>query len=157
MTPTILTFRVTRRALAAACIRSGEASLVDGRFLSGPSERAVAAAVRYIERLLALTQPTTVVIDAPRSETSSLSARLTVAIETLAREQQRVVMRLERHEILEAFGVQRVVDRRHLRELIAILWPETSRVTSRVQPYVADAAAAALFGETVLALTPPRT
>jgi len=154
MMPTILTLRITRRAIGAACIRGGEASLVDGRFLSGPTERAIEGALRYVRRLISFAQPTTLVIDAPHGEQSTLTSRLTSDIEAVAHDEQHAVLHLDRKDILAAFGVTRVVDRRQLRELIAVLWPDTSRVTTKVRPFVADAAAAALYGETVLALTP---
>ena len=156
MNTNILTLRVTRRAIGVAAIRSGEASLLDGRFLSGPADRAIPAAVRYVTRLLALANPGTVVLDAPTGDPSTLVTRLTHDIEAIVREQGRTLLRLERHDILTAFGVTRVVDRRQLRELVAILWPDMAHVVSKVRPFVADAAAAALYGETRLALTPPR-
>ena len=155
MKQTILTLRITRRAIGAAAIRAGEASLLDGRFLSGPVERAIPGALRYVQKLIALTEPATVAIDAPKSEHSTLVSQLTDRIEAIIHEQHRTLLRLERQDVLAAFGVTRVIDRRQLRELVAILWPDTTRVAGNVKPFVADAAAAALYGEARLALDPP--
>ena len=153
MKTSILTLRFTRRAIGAAAISAGELSLLDGRFLSPlPMERAIPSALRYIDKLLELTHPTTVAIDAPGSDGSTLASALRTEVERRLLSLGIPILVLDRSDILAAFGVTRVVDRRQLRELMEILWPGMDRVKGKVKPYVADAAAGALFSECQVAL-----
>jgi hypothetical protein len=122
-------------------------SLLDGRFLTGRSERTVPGALRYINKLLELTAPTTVVIDAPGSDGSTIAADIRREVEHLLSLRRISMLTLDRTEILSAFGVTRIVDRRELRDLIAILWPDMERIKGQVRPFVADAAAGALVAE----------
>jgi hypothetical protein len=148
MTDSILTLRFTRRAIGAAAIRGGELSLLDGRFLTGSTrERSIAGALRYIDKLLELTRPTVVALDSPSAEPSTLAGALRSEVERRLLAENVPVLTLNRQELLAAFGVTRVIDRRQLRELIDILWPDLERVKGKVRPYVADAAAGALYGE----------
>lgn len=157
MKESVLTLRFTRRAIGAAAIRNGEMSLLDGRFLSPRSDRMIPSALRYIEKLIQLTSPTTVVIDSPGHDESTIAARLSHETQQFLLSRQIPVMTVDRAEILSAFGVRRVIDRRQLRELLDILWPELKGITGKVKPYVADAAAASMYAECTLALNPPVT
>src|SRR5688572_11790219 len=65
MIETLLTLRISRRAIGAAVLRAGELTLLDGRYLNSVPDRTVPAALRYLEKLLQLTHATSVVVDAP--------------------------------------------------------------------------------------------
>lgn len=156
MSEIILTLRITRRAIGAAALKDGELSLLDGRHLNSTPDRTIPAAVRYLRKLLALTRPTRVVLDAPgREDATSTTARLLVALDEVLTQAQLPVLTVDRLDLLTAFGVQRLVDRREVRDLARILWPDLERVGGAVQPYVADATAAAAYTECRLALGPP--
>jgi hypothetical protein len=156
MTETILTLRITRRAIGAASLRHGELSLLDGRYLNSTLDRTIPAAIRYLTKLLTLTQPTQIVIDAPGVENpSTVTGRLLAAAHDLFAARGIPVMTVSRLDLLCAFGVKSVVDRREIRELVRILWPDVERVTNAIKPLVADAAAAAVYTECRLALGPP--
>jgi hypothetical protein len=156
MSHTILTLRITRRAIGAACLKNGEFSLLDGRHLNSTPDRTIPAARRYLDKLIQLTGPTRVVIDAPgRDEPSTVTARLLEAATELFVARGLPVLAVTRLDVLTAFGITRVVDRREIRDLVRILWPDIVRVTGKVQPYVADATAAAAYAECELALNPP--
>lgn len=147
MIHSILTLRFTRRAIGVAVIRGGEMFLLDGRFLNPRPERTLPAALRYLEMVIEQTKPTAIAIDAPGSDGSTLAERIREVVERLARDRRIPLLVLERSDILSSFGVTRIADRRTLRELIQILWPGIEDVTRKVKPYVADAAAAALYAE----------
>jgi hypothetical protein len=158
MNPIILTLRITRRAIGAAALQNGELSLLDGRHLNSRPERTIPAALQYLRKLLDLTRPHRIVLDAPGHEdASTATARLVAAATALFSERGLPVLTVNRLDILRAFGVTRVVDRRELRDLVRILWPDLQSITGKVAPYVADAAAAAAYSECDLFLNPPPT
>ena len=159
MNISILTLRFTRRAIGAAAIRNGEMVLLDGRFLNAAHERTVPAALNYLTKLLDQTEPSAVAFDAPETSDSleTLSGQVKSAMEALLTSRGIPILHLRRSDILEAFGVKEVVDRRQLRELMDILWPNLQQMRGMVKPYAADAAAAALVGECSLTLDAPHS
>lgn len=148
----ILTLRFTRRAIGAAAIRNGEMSLLDGRFLSAHSERTIPAALHYIDKLLGLTMPTVVALERAHATTDTVAGRVREAVEQRLTDKGVAILHLERNQIVSAFGVTRIIDRRKLRELVEILWPDLKGVRGEVKDYVADAAAGALVVECDVAL-----
>jgi len=153
MTETILTLRISRRAIGAAVIRGGELTLLDGRYLNSTPDRTIPAALRYLDKLFGMTHPTSVVLDAPGiRDPRSVASRLVHAAQDTFREHGIPVTLLDRADILRAFAVTKVVDRREARELARILWPDVRKITGTVGPYVADAAAAAAYAECSQAL-----
>ena len=72
----VLTLRLSRRAIGAVVLADEELSFCDGRHLTSRRDRANLAATRYLERLLKLTSPVTVMFDSPRKEGSSTDALL---------------------------------------------------------------------------------
>ena len=153
MNPTILTLRISRRAIGAAALSREELTLLDGRFLNSRPDRTIPAALRYIHKLVDLVRPTYVVIEAPMASEDSptLTARLVTAIAEALRTRNLEVWRMNAHDVLAGFSIARVVDRREARDLARILWPDLERVSRKVQPYVADATAAAVYTECRLA------
>jgi hypothetical protein len=80
MIETILTLRISRRAIGAAVIRAGELTLLDGRYLNSTPDRTVPAALRYLDKLFGMTHPTSVILDAPGTrDPRSLASRLVAA------------------------------------------------------------------------------
>jgi len=155
MNDRILTLRITRRAIGAAALSAGELTLLDGRYLNPRPERIVPAALRYLTKLLDLTRPDRVVLDAPSAdEMSTMTGRIVDASMSVIAERGIPVVAVSRLDILNAFGVTRITDRREARELARILWPDVQRVTGKVQPYVADAVAAAAYVECRLTIGP---
>ena len=146
MTDRILALRFTRRAIGAAAIAAGEMTLLDGRFLSPRPERVVPSALRYVETLLDIAKPTLVAIDAP-AHAGTRGSGLVAEVERLLTQRAVATLRLERHDLLSAFGVRRLNDRRELRDLVRILWPDADWAR-RSTPHVIDAAAAGFFAET---------
>jgi hypothetical protein len=156
MTEILLTLRISRRAIGAAVLRSGELTLLDGRYLNSTPDRTVPAAIRYLDKLLKMTHATLVVVDAPGSnDPKSATFRVLAAARELFLSNGVPLVLLDRVELMRAFTVTSVVDRREARELARILWPDVLKVTGTVQPYVADAAAAAVYTECSNALRPP--
>jgi hypothetical protein len=155
MIDTLLTLRISRRAIGAAVLRGGQLTLLDGRYLNSVPDRTVPAALRYLEKLLHLTHATSVVVDAPgMNDDRSVTFRVLQAARELFLSHGIQVILLDRADLMRAFTVTSVVDRREARDLARILWPDILKVHGTVQPYVADAAAAAAYTECLSALRP---
>jgi hypothetical protein len=148
-----LTLRVNRRAIAAAVLDDEQLTLVDGRYLPSHRERATAAAVRYVTRLLEMTGLKRIAIEAAADDESQGMAVLT-AIKDLLNTREVTVLEISVSDVLQAFGVPGLRSRRQLREAVAPLF---TGLQSRgaIKEYVTDAAAAALFVETSVALGIP--
>ncbi|HLG56861.1 MAG TPA: hypothetical protein VI485_16100 [Vicinamibacterales bacterium] len=152
----ILTLRISRRAIGAAVLEGDALTLVDGRHLTSRRDRAAAAAVRYIERLLDLAKPHGVALDLPRLPTGD-SDRIASAITTALQNRKLNALVIGKADVLTAYSVRPLRTRAQLREIAHRFWPDLQRVPGQVQPYVADAAVAALYAESRLALHPPPT
>jgi hypothetical protein len=129
-------------------------ALVDGRHLTSSRDRAVPAAVRYVGRLLEQFRVSTIVCDAPLAETT-VSKQVLDAVLELASSRGFHPWVVTRADVVAAYGVPPIPTRGQVREVVHGFWPELARMTSRVRPYAADAAAAALYAECRLALSPP--
>ncbi|SRR6266851_4890778 len=156
MKPPILTLRISRRAIGAAILTGEGLTFIDGRHLTSRRERAYVAAARYVERLLALSKAGGVVLDAPQPATVDADP-LVSAVETVLRNRQIKSLVVGRSELLHAYGVRTLRNRAALREMASSFWPELGRRAGTVQPYVVDAAVAALYAESRLALNPSPT
>ena len=151
----ILTLRLSRRAIGAAVLSDERLTLADGRHLTSRRERATVAAERYLQRLLSMVKPGGVVVEAPGGADDGSTVASTVV--AMLRNLSIDTLVIGRPDVLAAYGVRPRRARPELRALIASFWPELDRIQGRVQPYVADAAAAALYAESRLALSPPPT
>ncbi len=149
----VLTLRISRRAIGAAVLTGEELILMDGRHLISHRERAYVAAARYVERLLELSNARSVVLDAPQSAEVDANG-LVSAIESVLRSRQIESLIIGRSDVLHAYGVRPLRNRAALRDIVTMFWPELGRCAGKVQPYVADAAVAALYAESRLALHP---
>ena len=154
MTRPILTLRISRRAIGATVLVGDALTLIDGRHLTSRRERASVAAVRYVERLLDLAKPEGVVLDVPRLSANE-SDRVASAITATLHDRQLSALLIGKSDVLSAYGVRPLRTRVQLRGIVNGFWPELQRIAGRVQPYVADAAVAALYAESRLALYPP--
>lgn len=152
----ILTLRISRRAIGAAVLLDEGLALIDGRHLTSRRERAYMAAARYVERLLELSKAGGVVLDAPQPAQVDAD-RLVSAVEAVLRDRHVTTLIIGRSDLLNAYGVRALRNRAGLRAIATGFWPELGRCAGKVQPYVADAAAAALYAESRLALNPPPT
>src|SRR5438094_10427488 len=97
----ILTLRISRRAIGAAVLVDESLRLIDGRHLPSRRERAYVAAARYVERLLDLSKPGTVVLDAPQLANVG-SDRLLAAVESVLRDRHVTPLIIRRSELLNA-------------------------------------------------------
>jgi hypothetical protein len=156
MNAPVLTLRITRRAIGAAVLAGENFTLMDGRHLTSRRERASVAAVRYIERLLDLSKAGRVVLDASQP-TEVESGSLVSVVEAVLRDRQISSLIIGRADLLRAYGVRALRNRAALRALATSFWPELARYAGKVRPYVVDAAVAALYAESRLALNPPPT
>jgi hypothetical protein len=153
MTGMHLTLRVNRRAIAAAVLDDEQLTLVDGRYLPSHRDRATAAAVRYVTRLLEMTGLKRIAIEAAADDRSQGMAVLT-AIRDLLKTRGLIVLEISIAEVLQAFGVPGLRSRRQLRETVTPLFTGL-QPRGAIKEYVTDAAAAALFVETTVALGIP--
>jgi hypothetical protein len=143
----ILALRLGRRALAAAAVGDDDdLTMYDGRHLSSRAERAVAATERYLVRLFELSMPTIVMIDAPHAEGGTTSRLVEVATSVL----QRLNIKFELvslSDVLSSFALSGLRSRRELSQVVEAFWPVLQQMRLKVKPYVADAAAVALYAD----------
>jgi hypothetical protein len=157
MTRPCLIVRVSRRAIAVAQLAGDDLLLADGRHLTSRAERALASVARYIGKVIALTKPARLVIDAPARVAGRITDRLLAVIEQLAQERGLAVDTVTKPELLVAYGAPALRNRRELRVLVRGFWPELARITNQIEPYVVDAAAVALLVDCRMQLEPPPT
>jgi hypothetical protein len=153
MNSPILTLRLSRRALGAAVLTDEVLTFADGRHLSSQRHRADVATTRYVERLLALSKARFVVMDAPQPAQGEEN-HLVMAVESVLRPRHIAWLVVGRSDLLQAYGLRALRNRAALRDIAWRFWPEMAQLTGKVQPYVADAAIAALYGESRVALHP---
>lgn len=147
MRATILTFRVNRRAIGAAALDGESIRWADGRHLTSRRDKTVLAATRFVHRLLADAAPTLVVVDAPTSGGGAISQAILDHIHQTVAGLGIEVMAVTKTELLNAYGLHPLRNRRALREIVRGFWPELGSIRGKVEPYTVDAAAAALYAE----------
>jgi len=150
-----LVLRLSRRAIGAVTLSNESLTLADGRHLTSKAERSVMAARRCATSWLIYTKATRLIIDAPPDAPGTTASRVLAVLEELAREHGVSVFRVHRTEILQGYGSPGLGSRKELRTLVREFFSELQGVRGSVQPYVVDAAAAALYAECQLALSPP--
>lgn len=141
-----LCLRVSRRALGAAAVDNEELAFRDARHLTSRTERAVAAAERYLRRIVELTAPTRVVIDAPHKE-GSTSARVLQSIMAILKELGIPAEAVVLTDVLASYGVPGLRSRAELERVVQPFWPDLAAWRGKAKPYVLDAAAVALYDD----------
>ena len=152
----ILSLRVSRRAIGAAILRSEGLTLSDGRHLPSTPTRALSAVTRYLERL-ASPSITAVVVDSPARGVSATTDRLLDNISAVLSSKRLPSLVIGKNDVLTAYALPALRTRGEVRSVVAGYWPELGRIASRAKPYIVDAAAAALYAECRLALSPAPT
>ncbi|MGH9657950.1 MAG: hypothetical protein ACRD96_05360 [Bryobacteraceae bacterium] len=147
MNAPLLTLRISRRAIGAAVLGPESLELADGRHLTSKLDKTTAAAVRFVEYLIGLIKPALLIIDAPMMKPETATARIMDALRSVLSSRQVDVLMLNKPEILAAYGLKSPRNRRELRELVRHYWPELASIRGKVEPYIVDAAAAALYAE----------
>lgn len=146
MKPT-LCLRISRRAVAAAVITGEHLTFHDGRHLTSKADRAIAGADRYVRRILDLTRPTLVAVDAPAKD-GSLTERLLKLIEEIVRGAGVRFEALSTSDILASYGMPGLRNRIELRETVEPYWHDLANMKAKVRPFVLEAAAGALYVDT---------
>ena len=152
----LLSLRLSRRAVGAAILDAGGLKTADTRHLRSNSQEAVAAAIAFIDRLLEDSSITAVAIDRPLPGSSTVGDAVSAYLATSAAARGMQVLLVAKLDILTAYGVATVRTRGDVRSLVAAYWPLLSEMR-RPHPHTLDAAAAALYAECQLTLSPPRT
>jgi hypothetical protein len=157
MTRHLLSLRVNRRAIGAAVLSGDVLTLADGRHLTSARDRALPAAVRYVTRLLEQSSAAVVVVDAPALAEGTATQQLIGAIITQLSSRGLPSLMVTKADVMAAYGLSPIPTREQVRNVVSNFWPTLATITGRVKPYVADAAAAALYAECRLALSPAPT
>jgi hypothetical protein len=145
----VLCVRVSRRAIAGAVLEDERLSFFDGRHIGSRRDAAVRAASRYARVLLDQARPSTAVIDCPVNEGSATVAVL-ASIKQALTDAGVVVHDAAAREVIRAFGA--VGTRTEMRAIAEPLFPELEAVTTAAKPEIVDAAACALFAESMTGL-----
>jgi hypothetical protein len=151
----ILSLRVNRRAIGAAILTTDGLALTDGRHLASGSTRAVAAAVRYVEHLLNGAHINAVIVDSPAPGPGSVTDDVVASLKQVLSSAGLTPLMIGKADLLVAYGVPALRSRDELRAVVLDYWADLLSLKGRVTPYVIDAAAAALYAECRLALSPP--
>jgi hypothetical protein len=146
-----LTLRLSRRAVAAVALDDESLAFCDGRHLNSRRDRAVAGATRYVARVLELTAPSKVLIDAPAKNGSTNGAILGSVLDLLA-ERKIVTCRIATADVLQAFGAPALHTRSELRRTTEAFWANIPSAVGNLIPFVLEAAAVALLGEALESL-----
>ena len=146
-----LTLRLSRRAIAATALQEEGLAFCDGRHLTSRKDRAVAAAERYVQRILDLTTPARVLIDAPAKGGSTTTAILDVVTKLLSARKIAYEI-VTTAELLQAYGTPALHSRTELRRLTELFWTDLPAPIGKVKPFVVEAAAVGLYADTVHAL-----
>jgi hypothetical protein len=152
MTSPLLTLRISRRAIGVVALSDESLTFVDGRHLSSRSDRTVVAATKYVAKLIEVTQPRYLAVDVPARVAGRTTDRILSSLETLAAARGVSVIPLAKRELLIAFGIRSLRNRQELRDVVRPFWPELANVRGRVEPYIVDAAAAAIYADCLLSL-----
>ena len=152
----ILSLRVSRRAIGVAILRSEGLALSDGRHLPSGATRALSALTRYLERLVHASI-TAVVVDSPARGVSATTDRLLDSIHEVLSSKKLPSLVIGKSDVLTAYALPALRTRGDVRAVVAGYWPELGSIASRAKPYIVDAAAAALYAECRLALSPAPT
>lgn len=147
----ILSVRVARRALGVAVLHEGQFEVIDGRHLSSNRTLAEQTATNYLERFLHTQETRGVVLLAPDERHASPTSMLRVVQTLLVR--AGVSLRVVHcNEMFRAFGHPPLKNRGELQQIASGLLPELAHFKGAVRPYVIEAAALALYSETLLGL-----
>lgn len=143
----LLTLRVNRRAIGAVVLNDEAVTLTEGKHLTSRPEKTVSAATRFVEYLMALTRPSLVVMDSPVGKEESTTDRIVQSVRQSTARSGLELLVVTKSEILASYGLRGVRNRRELRELIRQYWPELGALQGKVEPFIVDAAAAALYAD----------
>jgi hypothetical protein len=153
MKPCILSLRISRRAIGLAVLDAETLTVSDARHLPSVRERATAAATRYVDRVVT-PGLTSVIVDSPGPGGSETTDAVVDVVVDLLRAKGLSVLTIVKGDVLAAYGVSALHSRGDVRELVRSYWPVLERVRGPVKPYAIDAAAAALYGECRVTLSP---
>lgn len=147
----ILVLRLSRRAVAAVMLSGDELTLFDGLHLRSGREAAILGLKRYVQRLIEMIHPKSIVVDAPRmpdGQTEALIKALTEATPN----GDLTLIEVASSTILTAFGLPPLRSRSELRAVAEPLFQELATVRTQIRPYILEAAADALIVESAVAL-----
>lgn len=147
MTRALLSLRISRRAIGAAVLAGDQLTVMDGRHLTSSRERATQSALRYVSRILETAAPTSVVCDIPMAPDTVTSHHVAVAVLEFLKIRGLPTVQVSKSEVVMAYGLAPIPTRSQVRDAVQQFWPQLITVGGRVQPYVADAAAAALYAD----------
>lgn len=161
-----LTLRVSRRAVGAAQLSGESLVFFSGRHLTSRIDRALPAVATYIRKLIELTKPSCIAVDAPPRVPGRITDGVLKSIEDIAHERGLSIIQITKLDVLSAYGATALRSRPEVRDLVEGFWPELKNLGRRaadeptskrrgVAPYIMDAAAAALFAEVRLDIDRP--
>ena len=157
MTAPVLTLRISRRAVAGVVLDDEQLVFCDGRHLRSDRSALQNSAIRYLTLLLDQVRPAKVVIDCP-FRTGGQTEAIWNALSAMLASRSVPATRVTIGALLEAFGLPGLPSRRALRNVVAPLFSsEAIAMNGAVKPFMLEAAAAALWADTVAALGEPAT
>lgn len=155
MTPRLLTLRINRRALAGVVLGPDRLEWTDSHHLTSHTDQLVRVTTRVLTSWLALTTPTVVAVDAPPAREGSVTAQVMRVLADLLVTRHAEFWAIQKADVLSAYGLTPLPNRRALRTCVGGYWPECAQLRGAAAAFVVDAAAVALYAECRLSLERP--
>lgn len=147
----ILCLRVARRALGLAVLHDDKFEILDGRHLGSDREDAERTVQGYLERFLTTQHTRGAVLLAPAERYATPTSMLRV-VQTLLVKTGVSIRVVHCDEMFQAFGHPPLKNRQELQRVAGELLPDASAFRGAARPYVLEAAALALYADTLFEL-----
>ena len=142
----LIAVRIERRAIAVAVSEGANLEHAQVRQLSSLSDKAIASAAIFMERILERYPAESVAVEVIPDTKEFQRLQIYRAITEVLMNQGTTISHVTKQEVFEAFGHPRLKTRKELREVIGAIWPILGDYGG--SPYIQDAVALGLYVQT---------
>jgi len=142
----LIAIRIERRAVAVAVSYGTMLEHAQVRQLSSSSDKAIASAAIFIERILERFPAESVVVEVIPDSQEYQRLQIFRAVTEILTSQGATISHVTKHEVFEAFGHPRLKSRKELRAVIGAIWPILGDYGGSL--YIQDAVALGLYVQT---------
>ncbi len=142
----LIAIRIERRAVAVAISQGANLEHAQVRQLSSSSDKAIASAAIFVERILERFPAESVAVEVIPDAKEFQRLQICRAITEVLTSQGATISHVTKQEVFEAFGHPRLKSRKELREVVGTIWPIPGEYGG--SPYIQDAVALGLYVQT---------
>jgi len=142
----LIAVRIERRAVAVAVSEGANLEDAQVRQLSSSSDKAIASAAIFVERILERFPAASVAVEVIPDAKEFRRLQIYRAITEVLMSQGATISHVTKQEVFEAFGHPRLKSRKELREVVGTIWPILADYGG--SPYIQDAVALGLYVQT---------